>query len=94
MVLSRRLRYVAESILMLNEEQVEVRDRIIQNLTDGTYAQQDVPCFCGEQDGFVIAERDRYGIPVKTVLCPVCGLLRTSPRMTEETTARFYDEDY
>ncbi len=94
MVLSRRFEYEKEPILVLDEAQLEVRDRIISRLRDGTYQEREVPCFCGEEQPFVIAERDRYGIPVRTVMCPACGLLRTSPRMTQETTSQFYENDY
>ncbi len=94
MALSRRLDYRNDSILLLDEAQVAVRDRIIKRFEDGTYQERAVACFCGEEHELVIAERDRYGLPVRTILCPACGLLRTSPQMTEETTARFYEEDY
>ena len=81
-------------MIPLTAAQIEIRDRVAARLADGTYAQEEVPCLCGRDGGEVIAERDRYGLPVRTVLCPDCGLLRTSPRMTPEATSRFYEEDY
>ncbi len=94
MALSPRLDALQSAVLPLGEKQLEVRNRVRTRLENGTYPTEEVPCFCGEQDGFVLAKRDRYGLPVTTVLCPSCGLLRTSPRMNREATATFYGEDY
>ena len=94
MALSPRLEWSAENTVPLSPEQRFVRDRVLSRLRDGTYATQEVPCLCGDPRGETIAERDRYGLPVRTLLCLRCGLLRTSPRMTQASTARFYDEDY
>ena len=55
---------------------------------------EDVPCFCGATQAQLLARRDRYGLPVSTLLCDTCGLLRTSPRMTRESYDRFYEDDY
>ena len=71
-----------------------MRQRVLQHYGDGTYPTQSVACECGADHDVVIAERDRYGLPVRTVICSDCGLMRTTPRLTAEATARFYDEDY
>ncbi|MFH1131503.1 MAG: class I SAM-dependent methyltransferase [Pseudomonadota bacterium] len=94
MTLSPRLAAYPDHVLPLTNQQVNARDRVKLKLLDGTYSTETAACFCGEEGGVVIAERDRYGLPVTTVLCPWCGLMRTSPRMTAATTAKFYEEDY
>jgi len=96
MALSPRHRYSPRPAIALTEAQLAIRDRVIVRLQNGTYQLEPAPCPCGAlgDDDPIIAERDRYGLPVRTVLCPACGLLRTSPRLTEASTARFYDEDY
>lgn len=94
MTLSPRLSDRSTPALPLNDAQRAVRQRILDALTSGRYAQEDVDCFCGEQEGIVIAEVDRYALPVRTVLCTRCGLMRTTPRMTAEATAAFYANDY
>lgn len=96
MTLAPRFRYSPGPAVLLDEAQVEVRDRVIERMHRGDYPAENVPCFCGapvERD-VLVAERDRYGLPVRTVMCSRCGLLRSSPRLTAEATARFYDEDY
>ncbi len=94
MSLSARLKFSPNSEIELNANQIAVRDRVRSHLDSGTYEQNEVPCFCGESDGLIIAERDRYGLAVTTLLCMNCGLMRTSPRMTEESVIKFYREDY
>ena len=94
MCLSPRLNAVPDAWVRLSPYQVEVRDRVRSRMQDGTYAMEIVPCFCGGTDTLTLAKRDRYGLPVTTVLCSRCGLLRTSPRMSRDATTRFYREDY
>ncbi len=97
MSLSKRLDYRPDAWLSITDAQEVARDRVRGYLTDGTYAQEAVPCLCGVDSAkadLTIAERDRYGLPVTTVLCQACGLLRTNPRMTAEATAAFYQNDY
>ncbi|MEO1269199.1 MAG: class I SAM-dependent methyltransferase [Myxococcota bacterium] len=94
MVLSPRLGAGTQATLELTTTQRTVRDRVLERLNNGTYQLAPMPCFCGDTGGLVVAERDRYGLPVRTVLCSNCGLMRTDPYMTPETTRRFYEEDY
>lgn len=95
MALSSRLAFVDRPWIPLTAAQAEVRARVLARLSDGTYACESVPCFCGDAgESMVVAERDRYGLPVRTVLCATCGLLRSTPRLDASSTARFYRDDY
>jgi SAM-dependent methyltransferase len=95
-LLSRRLDYPPSGLFRnpLPAAQIAVRDRVREKLARGVYALETVACFCGGERFRVLAEVDRYGLPVRTALCLNCGLLGTNPRMTQESYARFYDEDY
>ena len=54
-----------------------------------------VPCNqCGSPESRVVAEWDRYGLPVRTVACQACGLRFISPRMTAEGYDEFYRAHY
>lgn len=55
---------------------------------------EQVGCLCGAKSGIIVAERDRWGLPVQFVLCPECGLLRTSPRLAASELPIFYERDY
>ena len=65
-----------------------------KKLKDGTYLETDYPCMCKKTDDLLIADHDRYGIPVRTVLCRKCGLMRSTPYLTEKSLSLFYDQDY
>ncbi len=42
----------------------------------------------------MLAEVDRYGLPLKTVLCSACGTLRTNPYPDDDSLADFYTHYY
>jgi SAM-dependent methyltransferase len=92
--LSPRLEHASLPVFPLSEQQLSVQQRIRRRLEQGDYPLEPVTCVCGEQESLPIAAGDRWGLPLRTVLCPRCGLMRSSPRMTEGATARFYREDF
>ena len=56
---------------------------------------EEVPCnACGGWDCEVIAERERFGLPLHTVICHNCGLIFINPRPSRNMYAEFYKSDY
>jgi len=49
---------------------------------------------CGGTEFILIAEKDRYGIPVDTAVCDRCGLIFSLTQMTDESAKIFYSEYY
>jgi len=49
-------------------------------------------CSCCE--GWLVASKDRYGLPVKTAVCNNCGLVFTANPLDQRSTVRFYVEQY
>lgn len=48
-------------------------------------------CECGSETDFdILAEKDRYGIPLRTVICRKCGMIMTNPRMNQTAYDYFY----
>jgi SAM-dependent methyltransferase len=47
---------------------------------------------CGLDDAVAVAERDKYRLPLTTVMCRGCGLLYLDPRPTTATYRQFYEE--
>jgi SAM-dependent methyltransferase len=47
---------------------------------------------CGRDDALPVAQRDKYGLPLTTVMCRGCGLLYLNPRPTAATYRKFYEE--
>jgi len=49
---------------------------------------------CGCSDGTVVARKDRYGIPMETVVCDRCGLIYSKDLLDADSFRRFYTEQY
>lgn len=83
-----------KSILPLSEIQQDARREYLEDLgkENSPYTIESYLCECGagEEDFEVLAEKDRYGLPVRTVICKKCGLIMTNPRMTQDSYNYFY----
>lgn len=56
---------------------------------------EEVACnACGSREHEVIAQRERFGLPLQTVICRNCGLIFINPRPTRRMYAEFYKSDY
>lgn len=97
-MLGQRYLYDGKAILDLNERQKESCKRIIdeQEHENSKYKFEGFQCECGagEEAFDVLAEKDRYGLKNRTVICRKCGLVMTNPRMTQESYDYFYDKEY
>jgi SAM-dependent methyltransferase len=52
-----------------------------------------VPCnLCGSDQFVVVAEQDKYKLPLKTVMCRQCGLLYLNPRPTAAAYRKHYEQ--
>lgn len=49
---------------------------------------------CKDRDAILVAEKDKYSIPLETVVCENCGLLRSYKQLDEESLMIFYSEYY
>jgi SAM-dependent methyltransferase len=49
---------------------------------------------CGSERRAVVAQPDRYGFPIRTVMCLECGLYYLADRLTDDGYAAFYANDY
>lgn len=78
---------------LLKEQQIAV-DSFRKELANGNYVLENINCLiCSQNDSKLLYINDRYGIPVKTLLCRKCGFIYTNPRMNEESTKKFYESD-
>lgn len=80
--------------MKLTSVQIEARDRFIDKFKTGEYMGIDNPCLCGKKDDVVTATTDRFNIPIRTVLCKNCSLMRSDPYYSPDTIRRFYSNDY
>ncbi len=79
---------------MLTSEQIKSRDKVINKVRTGEYVLIPNPCLCKATTSVILANKDRYDIPVRTVLCLTCGLVRSDPYYDEKTLSDFYDNEY
>jgi 2-polyprenyl-3-methyl-5-hydroxy-6-metoxy-1,4-benzoquinol methylase len=94
-LISDRFRSSAKSYLPLSVDQELARQQVLAKLTNGTYQLSRHKCLLCDGDEFVvIAERDRYSLPIKTLACCRCGLLMTNPLMRGVDYENFYQNHY
>lgn len=74
-------------------QRAEAREAILE-LVHGAQLMS-VPCLCGDKDeSTCLATIDRYGLPCREVWCPQCGLLRISPRWSDELYGKIYAKHF
>ena len=91
-----RLRYLLLSDLpdVIHDFNRATRDQILSHMLEGRAAPAANPsCFEPEPES-VVAEVDRYGLPLRTVLGLRSGLMRSDPYYTEEYLTEFYRDYY
>ena len=78
----------------LTGTQREALRRFMSHVEKSEYTEIPHPCLCGSTDDIVVACKDRYGIPLRTILCKKCGLMRSDPYLSSEALVKFYRNDY
>ncbi len=92
-ILGKRYLNDGKMSVKLNARRRKALENFKEELGKGEiYRTEEYKCECGasEQDFEVLAEKDRYGIPMRTVICKQCGLVMTNPRMTQDGYDAFY----
>ena len=94
--LSERYAYARKANLPLTRLQSRTIAEVYRALADRRleFAAPSPCLLCGERGHRLLAERDRYGLPVRTVVCEGCGLLRSDPVLTPPSLASFYASHY
>jgi len=95
LLLGERLTRCPPNLLLYDSLQSSAREQLRQKIDSGTYVFELVPCcICKGTDFQPLACEDRCGIKTPVVICRGCGLVQTNPRMTDESYANFYREEY
>lgn len=79
---------------MLKPEQIRARNRVVEKMRTGEYSLIENPCLCGGQSDIILAKRERFDIPIRTVLCRACGIVRSDPYYDGKTVVAFYENEY
>ncbi len=77
----------------LSQKQFELISEFNRRVKDGNIELVTTVCLCGSMEFDLVASVDRYTFQQKTVICRVCGLMQSNPRMTEREYSRFYSSD-
>lgn len=79
----------------MNSIQLKAKNELESKISKKEYKFEKVNCLiCNSSQFKKLAEKDRYGLSVSTVICKNCGLVQTNPRMNEESYIKFYDLEY
>ena len=93
-MLGSRYAFDGQTVINLSKSQVNSKEELLQNITVGKYRREEIKCECDSNSFELLSEKDRYGIPVKTVICKKCGLIRQNPRLNAESLSDFYAKLY
>ncbi|MCR5510700.1 MAG: class I SAM-dependent methyltransferase [Lachnospiraceae bacterium] len=93
-LLSERYKNDGAPAFGLSDVQREHVRRYVEKCESGEYSFRKRECECGNGDLEVIAQKDRYGLPVETVICRNCGLIMTDPCLDDTSNNSFYDGEY
>lgn len=93
-LISERYKYDGIPAFELSEIQKEYIRKFNEKCERGEYAFRERECECQKGDFEVIAQKDRYGLPVSTVICRNCGLIVTNPCLDDNSNNAFYDNEY
>ncbi len=81
--------------LKLNELQLKMKQQVSEKVDGKTYKFEEVNCaICNSAKKELIGEKDRYGLYFPVNICGDCGLVYTSPRMTQSAYNEFYNIEY
>ena len=80
--------------VVLSPEQVALRNKLNDMTDRGDIAYEHVPFLCGKTSFAIIGAYDRYRIKQQTVICTLCGLIQSMPRMTQKAYSWFYSSDF
>jgi SAM-dependent methyltransferase len=94
-LLSTRFSSRAGPAVPVSAQQRECIEVVNAQIASGAYRLREDPCPCGAaaRDA-TIAEVDRYGLPLRNLLCLGCGTLRASPYLDAGSLADFYTKHY
>jgi len=84
-------------MVSLSNFQKESISKLLKDIKDDKLVLVENDCLCcnrNHENDVIISEKDRYGIPVKNVICSKCGLIRSQTIFSEESNISFYKNYY
>lgn len=79
----------------LNQVQQEYKASFLESIECGEIATSvRTECLCGSVQSEKIASYDRFGLPFSAYICHACGLIFTSPYISESALGSYYNKFY
>ncbi|MBD3216273.1 MAG: methyltransferase domain-containing protein [Candidatus Lokiarchaeota archaeon] len=90
-LLSKRYKNDGKSIIKLNQVQKRMKSNLEKDIKLNRLTFEETPCcVCKNKIYDLLSCKDRYGLFQPIVLCKVCGLIFSTPRMNKTSYERFY----
>jgi len=93
-LLSTRFSKGTNAAAKLSADQIGEVNVVRKKIEIGDYGLEKTLCVCGGNENRILAEVDRYGLPLDTVICLKCGTLRFDPYLNERSIEDFYTTRY
>jgi len=91
----KRLKNDGVPELNLNALQQKMKQQVTEKVRKKTYKFEEINCsICNSSKKELLGEKDRYGLYFSVNICIDCGLVYTSPRMTQAAYNEFYNTEY
>jgi SAM-dependent methyltransferase len=81
-------------MIKLSNTQLKYRNIFLEKLAKGVYKERKINCPCEASDDVEVFSQDKFGIPLRVVICKKCGIMRCDPYYTDKTLENFYDLEY
>jgi 2-polyprenyl-3-methyl-5-hydroxy-6-metoxy-1,4-benzoquinol methylase len=95
MLLSGRYKNDGRATVHMTPKQRGACSVLLQKLKSGQFENRLRPCLlCDSNEFSVVAEKDRYGIPMRTGVCKHCGMVQTIDQMRPADYDEFYSGIY
>lgn len=85
-------RYVNDGRPILKSDQAATREFLADSRIH--YKEVNTCPLCEHEEAICIAKKERHGLPLDTVACYKCGLVRSYKQLDEESLKIFYSEYY
>ena len=73
------------------------KDSLLENFNDGIYEFYDNYCLCGNvnnKNDIILSQKDCIGVPITTLICKLCGLIRINKCLNKKSLSNFYKNYY
>lgn len=86
-----------ESFFVVDHTKAPALERLKQKIATGEYAHEPIACVCGKEadaEDVLLAEKDMWGVPLETIVCKACGLIRSRTIFEPGAMQAFYEQEY